>query len=70
MFCYTYPIQSSEPLRNPIALTGDLGSEVDKLRTTNGPRSGTPRERKSFIFKIIDALTARFLNSECILSID
>ncbi|CAH8857876.1 unnamed protein product [Trichobilharzia szidati] len=36
--------KTKQPLRNPIALTGDLGSEVDNLRTTNGPRSGTPRE--------------------------
>ncbi|CAH8558706.1 unnamed protein product [Schistosoma guineensis] len=36
--------KSKQPTRNPIALTGDLGDEVDRLRTTNGSRSGTPRE--------------------------
>ncbi|THD27862.1 Surface protein PspC [Fasciola hepatica] len=32
------------PSRNPISLTGDLGEEVDNMRTTNRPRVGTPRE--------------------------
>ncbi|VDP67351.1 unnamed protein product [Echinostoma caproni] len=32
------------PVRNPISLTGDLGDEVDTMRTTNRPRVGTPRE--------------------------
>lgn len=31
-------------MRNPIALTGELGAEVDSLRTTSRPRLGTPRE--------------------------
>ncbi len=34
--------------RNPIALTGNLGDEVDNLRCTARPRTGTPRERKSY----------------------
>ncbi|CAH8566773.1 unnamed protein product [Heterobilharzia americana] len=38
------PKKTKQPTRNPIALTGDLGTEVDGLRTTNGPRSGTLRE--------------------------
>ncbi|VDO47113.1 unnamed protein product [Schistosoma margrebowiei] len=42
--------KSKQPTRNPIALTGDLGDEVDRLRTTNGSRSGTPRERKSCLY--------------------
>uniref|UniRef100_A0A094ZEG3 Uncharacterized protein n=1 Tax=Schistosoma haematobium TaxID=6185 RepID=A0A094ZEG3_SCHHA len=37
--------REDEPTRNPIAITGDLGDEVDRLRTTNGSRSGTPREQ-------------------------
>ncbi|TNN18693.1 hypothetical protein EWB00_009939 [Schistosoma japonicum] len=36
--------KSKQPARNPIALTGDLGDEVDELRTTYSSRSGTPRE--------------------------
>ncbi|CAL8098152.1 unnamed protein product [Calicophoron daubneyi] len=32
------------PARNPIALTGDLGDEVDALRTTSRPRVGVSRE--------------------------
>ncbi|KAF5405237.1 hypothetical protein PHET_01320 [Paragonimus heterotremus] len=35
---------AQNPIRNPIALTGELGLEVDTLRTTSRPRTGTPRE--------------------------
>ncbi|CAH8509753.1 unnamed protein product [Schistosoma turkestanicum] len=36
--------KNKQPARNPIALTGDLGDEVNGLRKTNCSRNGTPRE--------------------------
>ncbi|KAG5449740.1 hypothetical protein CSKR_108275 [Clonorchis sinensis] len=40
----TSNFRPNRAMRNPIALTGELGAEVDSLRTTSRPRLGTPRE--------------------------